>query len=193
MMTTVARSDDLAGLRTRLARDLDGAFPDLVERLSPGLYSGALRMLGDRHDAEDVTQDALIRAYQALSTYPRQRIAEMRLDGWVWTIAANLCRNRLRQRSRRPAVPIDDLNTVDEARLPDDVALAGETSDELAEHLLKLTWPMRSAVVLRHVVGLSADEIATALGRPPATVRSDISRGLARLRTLYAEEAPHDG
>lgn len=173
-----------------LASDVDSAFPDVVRLVGSDVYSGALRMLGDSHDAEDVTQDALVRAYQALVTYPPERIRELRLRAWVWTIAANLCRNRLRQRARRPSASLRDLDPPEPSGGPDVEVMHAETAGELADALLTLSWPMRRAVVLRHVVGLTAEEIADAVDRPAATVRSDIHRGLARLRALYPEEAP---
>jgi RNA polymerase sigma factor (sigma-70 family) len=173
----------------RLSKDLDAVFPEVVAALSPGIYSGALRMLGHRQDAEDVTQDSLIRAYNALDGYPPERIATLRLPGWLWTIAANLCRNRLRQRSRKPTLPLDGPEPADRAPGPAERAEGTEMADLLTAHLLTLSWPMRSAVVLRHVVGLTPDEIATALSRPSATVRSDIHRGLNRLRHLLEEES----
>lgn len=184
-MVTMTDLDDLA---VRLSQDLDAVFPELVQLLSPGLYSGALRMLGHPEDAEDVTQDALIRAYRALGDYPAERIAALRLPGWLWTIAANLCRNRLRQRSRKATVPLDGPEPADTQSGPSERAEQAELGNRLSAHLLSLSWPMRSAVVLRHVVGLSADEISAALGRPAATVRSDIRRGLERLRHLITEE-----
>jgi RNA polymerase sigma factor (sigma-70 family) len=181
---------DLEPMTARLAVDLTGTFPELVRELSGGLFSGALRMLGDRQDAEDVTQEALVRAYRALESYSTDRIEQLQLRGWLWAITANLCRNRLRQRARRPTTPIDPSIAVEPSPGPADEAVRSEAVDELVGHLLSLPWPMRSAVVLRHVVGLGADEIAVALNRPAGTVRSDIHRGLARLRTLYTEEHP---
>jgi RNA polymerase sigma-70 factor (ECF subfamily) len=65
---------------------------------------------------------------------------------------------------------------------------SAESQRELAGLLLDLPWEMRTAVVLKHVVGLSYAEIADALDRPSGTVRSDVSRGLSRLRTLLEEE-----
>jgi RNA polymerase sigma factor (sigma-70 family) len=173
-----------------LASDVDAAFPDVVRLVGSDVYAGALRMLGNRHDAEDVTQEALVRAYRALVTYPPARIRELRLRAWVWTIAANLCRNHIRQRARRPAAALHDTDPLDPSDGPDVQAVHAETAGELAGALLTLPWPMRRAVVLRHVVGLTSEEIADAVGRPAATVRSDIHRGLTRLRALYPEEAP---
>ena len=89
-------------LPAALAADRDAAFPHLVRALIDGVYSGALRLTGSRADAEDVTQEAFLRAYRALGAYPPERIRELRLREWVWTIAANLCRNRARSRQRHP-------------------------------------------------------------------------------------------
>jgi RNA polymerase sigma factor (sigma-70 family) len=185
---TMETMTDLSDLAVRLSKDVDTVFPEVVQVLSPGLYSGALRMLGHRQDAEDITQDALISAYRALGEYPPDRVAALRLPGWLWTIAANLCRNRLRQRSRKTTLPLDGPEPADGGAGPDERALQSDLGDQLSAHLLTLSWPMRSAVVLRHVVGLTTDEISTALGRPSATVRSDIHRGLERLRHLLEEE-----
>lgn len=175
-------------LADRLADDLDGAFPDLVRQVSAGLYSGALRMLGNARDAEEVAQDALVRAYRALQGYPAERIRALRLRGWLWTIAANLCRNRLRSRARRKESLLDATDPADSTAGPEALALSTERQAELAGLLLDLPWEARTAIVLKHVVGLSYAEISEALDRPPGTVRSDVSRGLARLRSTLEEE-----
>lgn len=178
-------------LTARLADDLDGTFPEVVRELSAGLFSGAFRMLGNRQDAEDVTQEALVRAYRALGDYPVDRIRELRLRPWVWTIAANLCRNRLRSRSRRPQAPLTGHDPIDAGPGPDEAAEHSDLRGRLADLLTGLPWSMRTAVVLHHVVGMPYDEIAAALERPAATVRSDVHRGLARLRVAAdTEEQP---
>jgi len=169
-------------LTTRLADDLDGAFPDVVRELSADLYSGALRMIGNRQDAEDVTQEALVRAYRALGTYPRDRVVGLRLRPWLWTITANLCRNRLRSRSRRPHSSLDGHDPADADQGPDLAAEQRDLGGRLARLLADLPWHMRAAVVLHHVVGMPYEEIAIALERPATTIRSDAHRGLARLR-----------
>ena len=178
-------------LSRRLAADLDAAFPDLVRALSDGLYSGAYRMLGNRQDAEDVTQETLVRAYKALATYPADRIRDLRLRPWMWTIAANLCRNRLRRGSRSRHSSLDGHDPADPRPTPEEVAEHDELRGELARLVTDLPWPMRAAVGLHHVVGMPYDEIAIALDRPATTVRSDAHRGLARLRSTYTlEETP---
>jgi RNA polymerase sigma factor (sigma-70 family) len=174
----------------RLADDLDAAFPDLVRELQDGLFSGALRLTGNRADAEEITQDAFARAYRALQAYPPDRIRALKLSGWLWTIAINLCRNQARGAARHPVVLAGDgIGTqVDHRPGPEQLALDAEPP--LARQLATLPVPMRSAVVLRHVAGLSYAEAAEVLGRPEGTVKADVHRGLERLRRLLLEVAP---
>lgn len=164
----------------RLAVDLDGNFSELVEALSSDVYSGLRRIAGPT-DAEDLTQETFIRAYRALTGYEPQRIRNLRLRGWIWTIALNLGRNHARDRARRPIpVELDDRHGVDDPEPADSAAWD--------RRLSALAPAQRRAVVLRHVVGLNYDEIALALGRAEGTVKSDVHRGLEKLRTLMEEE-----
>jgi RNA polymerase sigma-70 factor (ECF subfamily) len=167
-------------LNRSLAADLDGAFPVVVERLGTRLYWGLRRMSGSHHEAEDLTQETLIRAYQALDHYGQDRIETLRLEPWVWTIALNLGRNHLRDRSRRPT-----LVDLEEAPLNDPDPIDTRSWDR---RFGGLSGPQKTAVVLRHVVGMSIDEICEVTGRPAGTVKNDIHRGLNRLRTIMEEE-----
>jgi RNA polymerase sigma-70 factor (ECF subfamily) len=185
-MRTVTPSD----LAAALADDLDGAFPSLVRETSPGLFSGALRLVGNRHDAEEIAQEAYLRAYRALRGYPAGRIREMNPGAWMWTIAANLCRNHHRTRSRRPVTAEVTNDPADHGRGPEAEAIDRTQEEWLAVQLQSLAWPMRAAVVLHHVVGLPYEEVATALGRPVGTVKADAHRGLARLRSRIEEVHP---
>jgi len=185
--------DDDSRLAARLARDLDTAFPELVAGHADRLYSIALRLLGSPSDAEEVAQDALVRAYRAMSGYERARIAELRLRPWLASIAVNLARNRRRRiADRQPATSLEPLaesgfDPRDDGTLdPVAVAAARESAVELAGLLLALPEHLRVAVVLRHVDGLSIAEISAALGRPEGTVKAHVSRGLERLRRHLA-------
>ena len=166
-------------LPIRLAEDLDGAFPQLVEDLQSELYSGLRPLAGG--DAEDIAQETFIRAYRALSTYDPARVRNLSLRGWIWTIALNLGRNHLRDRARRPTVA-GELFEVgkDDPEPPDWTAWNAR--------LQKLSLPIRKAVVLRHVVGLDYPEISSVTGRPVGTVKADVHRGLQRLRTIMEDE-----
>jgi RNA polymerase sigma factor (sigma-70 family) len=163
----------------RLADDLDGAFPDLVAAVRDELYSGLRRLHGE--EAEDLAQEALIRAFRALREYEPDRIRSMQLRAWVWTIALNLGRNHARDRARRPTpVALEDRYGSEDPEPADAIAW---------DRRLRLLSPIqRRAVVLRHVVGLSPSEIAVVTGRPEGTVKADVSRGLVRLRSILEEE-----
>ncbi len=170
----------MENLKAELASDLDGTFPSVVSRLGRGVYSGLLQLTGDHHQAEDLSQEAFIRAYGALKNYPAERILALRLPGWVWTIALNLLRNHIRAQGRRP-VP---------ARLEEAGYIPPEPPDTDAwrRRWALLSEAQRTAVILRHVVGLSYQEMAQATGRPPNTLRSDVHRGLANLRSIIQRE-----
>ena len=174
-------------LPARLARDLDGSFEALVvahERLVFGL---ALRVVGDRGDAEEVAQDTFARAYAALAGYDTERVAAMRLRPWLATIALNLARNRLRRRPP-PARPLEDGDgqvlavAAPAAAEPAAVAERRSERDRWAELLAGLPRPWREAVVLRHVEGLPYQEVAEVLGRPVGTVKAHVHRGVRQLR-----------
>ena len=174
-------------LPDRLARDLDGAFEELVrghERLVFGL---ALRVVGDRADAEEVAQDTFERAYHALAGYPAERVAAMRLRPWLARIALNLARNRLRRRPP-PARSLEDGDgqplavAAPAAAEPAQVAERGQERALLAELLAGLPRAYQEAVVLRHVEGLPYAEVAEVLGRPVGTVKTHVHRGVRQLR-----------
>ena len=174
-------------LPDRLARDLDGSFEDLVlvhQRLVFGL---ALRVVGDRADAEEVAQDTFERAYHALAGYPAERVAAMRLRPWLARNALTRARTRLRRRPP-PGRPLEDGDgrplavAGPAAAEPAQVAERGQERALLAELLAALPRPYREAVVLRHVEGLPYAEVAEVLDRPVGTVKTHVHRGVRQLR-----------
>lgn len=179
-----------------LARDLDGTFEALVLAHQDRLYSIALRMLGDPRDAEEAAQDGFVRAYRALATYGSDRILELRLRPWLATIVLNLCRSRAARRvahaaAQRPALSLDATGLgaleprADEASGPVSTVVRRDAGQAWAALLLTLPPTYRSAVVLRHVDGLSYPELAAALDRPEGTVKAQVHRGVAMLRTAF--------
>lgn len=188
--------DTDAALATRLSRDLEAAFPALVVSHQDRLYTIALRLLGEPRDAEEVAQDALVRAFRAMAGYPRERIAALRLRPWLASICVNLARNRRRRmEDRRPPGQLEPMldagfDLPADGRVhPDAAAGRRETQRELAAALLRLTPAVRDAIVLRHVDGLSVAETAEALGRPEGTVKAQVHRGLRELR-LHLDAPP---
>lgn len=172
-----------------LAHDLDAAFPELVRAHQNGIYSGVRRFVPGPADAEDVTQETFVRAYRALQGYSSQRIADLALPAWLWTIALNLCRNAARRRTRKPTGA--SLSAVKEPAVATDTeaeAIAAVQETEWQTRLETLAKPVRTAIVLRHVVGLPYNEVAEVLERPVGTVKADVHRGLARLRRILEQE-----
>ena len=176
-------------LQRRLAGDLDRAFPELVEQMKGSVYNGVRRWVWGRQDAEDVTQEVFVRAYRALGDYSPERIAALRLRPWLFTITLNLCRNHARTQSRRPRQTVLDAtpDVAGDAEVEGE-AIGAVIVDEWRARLATLPARQRDAVVLRHVVGLGYDEIGEVLERPPGTVKSDVHRGLRRLRDILAQE-----
>ena len=159
-------------LTTALASDLDGAFPDWSTRWGPALLGSApyvRRPPGGRGpDPGDLHQGLPV----APGDFDRRRFAELRLGPWVWTIALNLGRNHLRSRSRRPMF-VEMQGTSTGIEIP-----TCPTTERGTAVLPSLNRNQRTAVVLRHVVGLGIAEISESTGRPEGTVKADIHRGL---------------
>jgi RNA polymerase sigma-70 factor, ECF subfamily len=184
----VAPDPDSRRLAVALARDLDGSFERLVISQQDRLFTIALRMLGDSRDAEEVVQDAFMRAYRALATYERARIEELQLRPWLTTIVLNACRNRTRRRVP-PSTPIgaadDERGAVelrDERAGPHDFAERHESARQWAVLVAALPVTYRAPIILRHVDGLSYGEMSAALNRPEGTLKAQVHRGLALLR-----------
>ncbi len=184
---------DDEGLLEGLATNLDGWFEVLVRSHVDRCHAIALRVLRNPSDAEEVTQDALVRAYRALEGYGPDRIRELRLRPWLATIVVNLCRNRI----RRTSPPTTGLETLiaagweppaDPADEPTSPVLRAVDRERLAAMLAALPDRYRIPIVLRHVDDLSYAELAEALGRPEGTLKAQVSRGLAMLRAAAAIE-----
>jgi RNA polymerase sigma-70 factor (ECF subfamily) len=179
-----------ADLAARLAVDLDGSFETLVLEHQDRLFTIAHRIGGDRSDAEELVQDTFVRAYRAMDGYPPDRIRELRLRGWLTTILLNAGRNRSRVRRVSTVELVFDPGSEPTA----DPLTRRDERETWARLLAGLSPAQRTAVVLRHVDGLSYAEIAEAVGRPEGTVKAHVHRGLAALRdALVAAERQPEG
>jgi len=173
-------ASDEGEIRRTLVSDRDLGFTMLVRRYQPGIYSGARRLTHRHEEAEEVAQDTFLRAYRALDGYDDVTISDLRLSGWLWTIALNLCRNRASRPIREtPGVTESSMFTSD---------LPPIDADSWNRRLARLSGAQRNAVVLRYVVDLPIADISAATGRPEGTVKTDISRGLERLREAVQRE-----
>ncbi|AIY19815.2 RNA polymerase sigma-70 factor [Pimelobacter simplex] len=169
--------------------DLD--WGTIVEQHSDRVYRLALRLTGNRHDAEDLTQEVFVRVFRSLHTYTPGTF-----EGWLHRITTNLFLDQARrkQRIRFDALSDERAARLASAELAPETAYADQTfDDDVAAALADLPPDFRAAVVLCDIEGLSYEEIAEILGAKLGTVRSRIHRGRALLRTALAHRAPTAG
>jgi len=184
---TLSDADERA-LIARLRSSEIAALATLHERLGGAMSTLAASMLRDRSEAEDVVEEALMRVHHAGPTFRGER----GLRTWTLRIVANLCRDRLRRRRRFTGVPLESSGP-HESLAFDPVAEWDRSLDQrivseaLEASLAELPVDQREAVVLRHRIGLTHEEMAETLGVPVGTVKSRIARGLAALRTAMKE------
>jgi RNA polymerase sigma-70 factor (ECF subfamily) len=176
-------------LAAAIADDLDGAFEDLVAAYQDRLFAYATSLCGDPARAEEIVQDAFLRAYRALRRYPSQRRRELALRPWLYRITLNAVRNHLRAQrlTTVPMVQAHDLEGPSAAE-PEGAALRDGQSRQLQAALLRLPLPHRQAIVLRYVHQLTYPEVAQVLGQPVGTVKANVHRGLQRLRRYVSSE-----
>ena len=170
----VEAMSDAALVELVLAGDQD-AFAMLVERYKDAVQNLAYRMLSNITEAEDVTQEAFVRAYTQLATYKPAH----KFSTWLLSIASHLAIDQLRRR-RFLALPLEDVPflewIVDAGTSPEQSALAGEQQDEIQLYLRRLPSKYRAVVVLRYWYDFSYEEIASTLNLTPALVKARLHR-----------------
>ena len=194
---TGATDEDADGVvrddRALLAAHVTGdphAFGELVRRHQNRLWAVALRTTGNREDASDAVQDALVSAYRNAASYR----GDAAVTTWLHRIVVNASLDLLRRHAARPAVPLPD----DADRIPaqGDAIGARETALVVEEALATLPAEQRAALVLVDIQGFSVDDAARVLDCAPGTVKSRCFRGRARLAPLLAHlrqsQAEHD-
>ena len=164
---------DRALVAAHVAGDAE-AFTTLVHRHRDRLWAVALRTLGDREEAADALQDALLSAYRSAGSYR----GEARVTTWLHRIVVNACLDRVRRGKARPTVPMPEGREVADPR---DALAERETALEIEKALAALPEEQRAALVLVDVQGMPVDDVAHVLGIPVGTVKSRCSRGRARL------------
>jgi RNA polymerase sigma-70 factor (ECF subfamily) len=167
------RDEDLVA---RCLRGDAGAFEPIVARYERVLYNAAYRMLGDREEARDVAQGALVKAYEKLASFD----PHYRFFSWIYRIVIN---EALNARSRRPPVSPLVAEAV-AAGGQEDALVSRERSDCLQEALLRLSTDDRQVIVLRHFAELSYAEIGETLGLAEKTVKSRLHEARQRLGKL---------
>jgi RNA polymerase sigma-70 factor, ECF subfamily len=167
-------TDDFRSLVQRCCQGDQRAIRALVERYQQQVFGLCLRMLRNRHDAEDVTQETFLRAVRSLDRWDPSR----EFMPWLMTIAANRCRTAMSSRSRRGQGLEEPEQLVDRGADPH---AAGQLSEEVGQALGQMRDEYRQALLLFHQAELSYVEIAQALEVPVGTVRTWVHRGRREL------------
>lgn len=180
--------EQLPDLLELLATDLDRYFQQLVLSFQQRLYAFALRQTGSPQDAEDIVQEAFIRAYHALADYPAERIRMMKLQPWLYKITLHIFYRHSRG-TRLQFMPLDlsEDSTLleiedDEHEQPEKVLEDRENLHELEALVSRLPEQYRVAVSCYYFEELSYREIAELLNQPVGTVKSNVHRGTLLLR-----------
>lgn len=181
--TTHGEMSDQDLLASHVAGDKD-AFGELVRRHRDRLWAVALRTLGEREEAADAVQDALVSAYRAAHTFRGQSA----VTTWLHRITVNACLDRARKAASRKTSPIDDTERLEQLLEPHESAAApverGDLHREVVEALGTLPHDQRAALVLVDMQGYPVAEAARVLEVPTGTVKSRCARGRARLQPL---------
>ncbi|MFJ9675133.1 RNA polymerase sigma factor SigM [Streptomyces sp. NPDC101221] len=176
-----------------LARHVDGdpdAFGEVVRRHRDRLWAVALRTLGDREEAADAVQDALVSAYRAAHTFRGQAA----VTTWLHRITVNACLDRARKAASRKTAPVDDTERLEQLLEPHESASAPAERNDLHRQLLEalgtLPADQRAALVLVDMQGYPVAEAARILDVPSGTIKSRCARGRARLLPLLTHLRP---
>ncbi|WP_433355411.1 RNA polymerase sigma factor SigM [Micromonospora saelicesensis] len=183
-----AAAEDLELLRAHAAGDRD-AFAELFHRHRDRLWAVALRTLGDREEAADALQDALLSAHRAAARFR----GDSAVTTWLHRIVVNACLDRIRRRQAHPTVPLPDGNRADDGTgglEPAAPVTDHDTVLVVREALAALPLEQRSALVLVDVQGYPVAEVARILGVAEGTVKSRCARGRARLAVLLGHLRP---
>ncbi|MGW4233834.1 RNA polymerase sigma factor SigM [Streptomyces sp. NPDC004980] len=181
--TRFAGTSDQDLLAQHVAGEPD-AFGELVRRHRDRLWAVALRTLGDREEAADAVQDALVSAFRAAHTFRGQSA----VTTWLHRITVNACLDRARKAASRKTAPVDDAERLDQLLEPHESAEAPAERQDLHRELLAamatLPAEQRAALVLVDMQAYPVAEAARILDVPTGTVKSRCARGRARLLPL---------
>ncbi|MBE4909693.1 RNA polymerase sigma factor SigW [Bacillus luteolus] len=163
------------------------AFAEIVELYKDKVFQLCYRMLGNRHEAEDIAQEAFLRAYVNIHSYDTKR----KFSTWLYRIATNLSIDRIRK--KKPDYYLDAevagaegltmySQVAADVSLPEDEVESLELQETIQKEILKLPDKYRSVIVLKYIDELSLKEISEILDLPVGTVKTRIHRGREALR-----------
>jgi RNA polymerase sigma-70 factor (ECF subfamily) len=188
-------------LNRLIARVQDGetaALDELVDQYFPRVYGFVAKMVGPGADAEELTQEVFLRVVRTMESYHH----DGKFTAWVFRIAANLVRDRVRRRKREAEMFAADAGRSEDAEQEDPVSRAADDGPapsqpiETGEDLVRMRWALdqlgpeeREAIMLRHYSDLPFKEIAQVMSCPLGTVLARVHRGLKHLRNLMESKA----
>ena len=170
------------------------AFDTLVQRWERRIQGAIYRLVGPGEDVRDLSQETLLKAYRGLGTFKK----EARFSSWLYQIALNVCRDRMRRGRGKTYVSIDDLSeSTPEVSEPGPSALqiieARDLSRQVSAAVAALPEEQREVVVLKEYQGLTFLEIAETLDVPLSTVKTRLYRGLGQLRQQLVRQGIRGG
>jgi RNA polymerase sigma-70 factor, ECF subfamily len=170
------------------------AFDVLVRRWERKVQGAIYRLVGPGEDVRDLSQETLLKAYRGLRTFKK----EARFSSWLYQIALNVCRDRMRRGRGKSYVSFDELSETGETgnqRGPSalDLIEARDLSRQVAAAVSALPDEQREVVVLKEYQGLTFLEIAEALDVPLSTVKTRLYRGLGQLRLELVRQGIRGG
>jgi RNA polymerase sigma-70 factor (ECF subfamily) len=166
------------------------AFDLLVLRWDRKIQGAIYRMIGSEEEARDLSQEAFLKAYRGLPAFK----GEARFSSWLYQIALNLCRDRMRRRRGRLMVSLDALEADGQAPVLREEATAHDRvesqdqADRVKAAVLALPEEQREVIVLKEYEDLTFQEIAGLLDLPVSTVKTRLYRGLDKMRERLSEE-----
>lgn len=172
--------DEASLLRASLDGEIE-AWGEIVNRYKEAIFGLCLGFLRNHADAEDISHDTFIRAYENLYRYR----VEKRFSTWIFTIASNLCRNRLRYRRHHPIAPLPA--QMEGGCNPATTIAQEDRQTQIRQGLSRLPYRYRTPITLRYYNDLSYHQIARILSLPEGTVKTHIYRGKALLRQEIGE------
>lgn len=172
----------------RICSGDQSAFQELVERHKKKVYFLAYDVVGDHHDAEDISQEVFIKVFRSLKTFRR----DAKMSSWLYQITVNTSIDHLRRKSSKPLKSIDDLDKTNfqeklagsrnTASNPEQSAEAVIMQNRVSQALQKVSPKERSVFVLRHYNELKTREIAEVLNVSQGTVKALLFRAIRKLR-----------
>lgn len=192
-MERMAGSDDDTETVARARAGDAEAFRRLVERHGHSVFRLAFRMTGNEHDAEDVVQEAFLRAYRSLERFEERA----HFGSWMYRIAANCAYDSLRARERRPQAAEGLLNEegdgpavelASDEPSPERLVFGGEVRRRVRQAMTRMSVLERSAFTLRHFEGMSIEEIGRALDLDASAAKQSVFRAVKKVREALARD-----